>query len=389
MRRILIFSLAYYPQVGGAEIAIKEITDRISDIEFHMITQRFNASDAEIEQIGSVTVHRVGSGASYLSKILYIPRAAFLARKINVEKKFDAVWAMMAYMLFPIVIMRGLGTNLPYVLTLQEGDPFQHVFKRWYIAALRPMLENGFRNARVVQAISQYLAGWAQGMGYNKQVVVVPNGVDVEHFTTPVSPEELHATRMALGKQDGDVFLITTSRLVHKNAVDDIIRALQTLPENIKLVILGTGGLDAELHSLAQELYVENRVQFVGYIGHKDLPRHLAVSDIFVRPSRSEGMGNSFIEAMAAGLPVIATQEGGIADFLFDAKRNPGKLATGWADDVDSPNQIAQAVTDILANPTIAGRVVAHAREVAQLHYDWGLVADRMRQEVFAPILQP
>jgi glycosyltransferase involved in cell wall biosynthesis len=204
-----------------------------------------------------------------------------------------------------------------------------------------------------------------------------------------VSPEELHATRMALGKQDGDVFLITTSRLVHKNAVDDIIRALQTLPENIKLVILGTGGLDAELHSLAQELYVENRVQFVGYIGHKDLPRHLAVSDIFVRPSRSEGMGNSFIEAMAAGLPVIATQEGGIADFLFDAKRNPGKLATGWAVDVDSPNQIAQAVTDILANPTIAGRVVAHAREVAQLHYDWGLVADRMRQEVFAPILQP
>ncbi len=79
----------------------------------------------------------------------------------------------------------------------------------------------------------------------------------------------------------------------------------------------------------------------MGQAGYAQLPDALAACDIFIRPSRSEGMGNSFIEAMAAGLPVIATQVGGLSDFIYDAKRNPGKEATAWAVDPDSPEQIA------------------------------------------------
>ncbi|MEK7179532.1 MAG: hypothetical protein AAB689_00700, partial [Patescibacteria group bacterium] len=75
MKRVLIFSLAYYPHVGGAEIALKEITDEISDIEFHLITLNFG-EEKKKEKIGNVFVHRVGNGASYVSKILFIPRAA-------------------------------------------------------------------------------------------------------------------------------------------------------------------------------------------------------------------------------------------------------------------------------------------------------------------------
>ena len=80
-----------------------------------------------------------------------------------------------------------------------------------------------------------------------------------------------------------------------------------------------------------------------------DLPVVLHASDIFIRPSRSEGMGNSFIEAMAAGIPVIATQEGGISDFLFDEKKNSDKPTTGWAVSKDAPSEIAEAIADILA----------------------------------------
>ena len=101
----------------------------------------------------------------------------------------------------------------------------------------------------------------------------------------------------------------------------------------------------------------------MGYIDHSKLPNAFGECDIFIRPSRSEGMGNSFIEAMAAGLPVIATQEGGIADFLFDAKRNPDKGTTGWAVDKNSPEQIANAVKDILAHPEQVARVTATAKK--------------------------
>ena len=107
------------------------------------------------------------------------------------------------------------------------------------------------------------------------------------------------------------------------------------------------------------------------------------VSDIFIRPSRSEGMGNSFVSTMVARLPIIATQEGGIADFLFDKRRNPEKPTTGWAVDKDSPLQIVEAVKDILAHPEEVKRVTETAYQLAVTDYNWDTIAKNMREKVF------
>jgi glycosyltransferase involved in cell wall biosynthesis len=375
MKKILIFSLAYYPRVGGAEVALKEITDRLPDIEFHMVTMRFSAVDATEEKLGNVFVHRVGGGASYPSKILFIPRAMRRAIQLNNEQRFDALWAMMSYMLFPIVLLRLAGTKIPYALTLQEGDPFEHVFSRWYIKLFSPLLSYGFRHADVVQAISTFLGGWARAAGFRGPLAIIPNGVDIRKFTGEKIPH------------DGTV-LITASRLVKKNAVDDIIRALALLPESISFLVLGTGPDEAMLKKLAHELGVQDRTRFLGYVDQKEIQKYLKVSDIFIRPSRSEGMGNSFIEAFAAGLPVVATQEGGIADFLFDAKRNPEKSTTGWAVDKNNPEQIALAVQDIISNPEEVRRVVDTARALAVEKYDWDLIAKAICEKVFGKMLK-
>ena len=141
------------------------------------------------------------------------------------------------------------------------------------------------------------------------------------------------------------------------------------------------------LENLATELGVNNRVHLKGLIGHDVMPKYLKACDIFTRPSRSEGMGNSFVEAMAARLPVIATQEGGIADFLFDTKRNPEKETTGWAVDADSPEQIADAVNAIIANPEKVKEVTETAYNLAVTKDDWELIAKDMREKVFGRIL--
>ncbi len=369
MKKVLIFSLAYTPHVGGAEVAIREITDRISAIEFHLVTLRFSAHEKHEEQIGNVFVHRVGNGSSYLQKVLFIPRAARRAIQLHRTLHFEAFWAMMSYMLFPIMILWACGMRVPYLLSLQEGDPFEKTFNRWFIVPFRPVLAAGFRNALVVQAISIYLEGWARHMGYTSEVIVVPNGVDLRRFTTATHPSVVTS---------GTVNLVTSSRLVYKNALDDVIRALVLLPEQVHFVIYGSGPEESRLRKLADELSVSERVLFKGHVPHAELARAFATAHIFIRPSRSEGMGNSFVEAMAAGLPVIATQEGGIADFLFDEKRNLDKLATGWAVDVNAPEQIAFAVKDIITNPEKVARIRANALALVREKYDWNLVAESM-----------
>ncbi len=386
MKRILIFSLAYYPHVGGAEVAIKEITDRIADIEFHMITMRFSPSEPREERIGNILVHRVGGRVSYLSKILFIPRAVRMALKLD-ARRFDALWAMMSYMTLPIVLLRGLGVRVPYILTLQEGDPFEHVFERWHIRLFSPLLHSGFRHASVIQAISTYLGGWAREQGFTGPLEIIPNGVDIQRFFTP-SGDASSSIRKRLKIHEDETVLITTSRLVPKNAIDDVIQALPLLPASVHFLILGVGFEEGKLKRLAKECAVAQRVQFLGHLSHEEMPAYLAISNIFVRPSRSEGMGNAFVEAMAAGVPVIGTQEGGIVDFLFDAKRNSGKEPTGFAVDKNSPAQIAETVEEIVRNPEATKKVIEHARRLVLEKYDWNIIAHNMRRAVFGAVLQ-
>jgi len=192
-----------------------------------------------------------------------------------------------------------------------------------------------------------------------------------------------------LGKKDGDVYLLNAARLVHQKANDDVIRALALLPENINFILIGGGEDEEMLRLAAKDEGVAERVKFIGQLSRDDVPkyRNRAIADIFVCPSRSEGLGNSFLSPMAARLPVIATQEGGLAEFIFDEKRNPDKEPTAWAVDKDNPEQIAEAVKDILANPGKVNEVTERAREMVFEKYNWDNVAKDMRKKVFGRVL--
>lgn len=399
-QKILIFSLAYYPKhIGGAEVAIKEITDRLSatEYEFHLLCNRYDSTLPKTEQIGNVHVHRIGLTTKnpsmgdlrklplHLNKIIYQWWAFWVARKLHKKYQFDGIWAMMAHATgVPAAKFKKAFPSVSYVLTLQEGDPPTHIEKK--MRPFQPWFDRAFTTADTIQVISNFLGTWAKQKGFVGEPVLIPNAVNTTHFTQTYTETELRAAKDELGKKPGDVFLVTTSRLVSKNAVDDVIQALKLLPAHIHFVVYGTGPDEAVLKKLASECGVADRVQFLGYIDHQVMPKYLKACDIFVRPSRSEGMGNSFVEAMAAELPVIATQEGGIADFLFDEKRNPDKDTTGWAVDADSPPQIAAAVRDIVEQPDTVAEVTARAKKMAIEKYDWDLIAYCMDTEVFQPL---
>lgn len=385
MKRILIFSLAYYPDmVSGAEVAVREITDRIDDIEFHLVTLRFHKDRPEREKIGNVVVHRVGWGGAYLSKMLFVPLAAFEGARLNRTLRFDAVWALMTYMLMPVVLAKVLGVSAPHILTLQDGDPYERVFERWFVRPFMPILDYGFRTAAKIQAISAYLAEWPARRGYKGDVEIVYNGANALDFGDIPYPTDL-AEKLA--KREGEVLLVTTSRLVHKNGLDTVIEALPLLPEHVRFIVVGSGEDEEKLKELAANRGVSHRVTFVGNVDRTETPRYRKVSDIFVRPSRSEGMGNSFVSAFAARRPVIATKEGGIAEFLFDERVDTDRPGTGWAVRKESPEDIRDAVLDILANPERVMRVTQNAYKLAYNAYNWDGIARSMRERVFAPVL--
>lgn len=327
-KKTLILSLVYYPEfVGGAEVAVKEITDRGLKGGFDMITL-LGSSNKRFEIIGNVRVFRVGFSANNkkllgkisfnLQKYLFPFMAYFKGASLHKENKYDVFWSIMAnYAGFGALFLKLRFKSVKFLLTLQEGDPIKYIKRRVFF--VYPLFKMIFKKADHIQTISNYLADFAKSMK-GKNITVIPNGVDVQNFTKEFTEEEKSKIKEKLNIKNSDVVLITTSRLVLKNGVKDVIKAVSILPLNYKFLILGEGDLRAELETLVGSLSLNERVKFLGFVSHDQIPLYFSVSDVFIRTSLSEGLGNSFLEAMAFGLPVVATPVGGILDFLKDGE---------------------------------------------------------------------
>lgn len=379
MKKVLIFSLAYLPYVSGAELAVKEVTDRIGPgtLQFHLVTLRFSRSLPREERLGNVVVHRIGGGSSRLAKFLFQFYAALAGIRLCRRERFNATWAIMAHSAgVPAALFKLWHPSIPMLLTLQEGDPPRYIERT--MLPLWPLFARAFTHASAVQAISTFLGNWARQRHFTGRLEIIPNGVDVAGFARVPTPEALAAARAAIGKKAGETWLIHTGRFVHKNGLESVVDALPLLPEHVHFFAIGEGPDKAALAARALERGMAHRLHLHTGVPLNELPAYLHACDIFIRPSRSEGMGNSFIEAMAAGLPVIATQEGGIKDFVFDAARDPGKAPTGFAVDTNAPAQIAEHVQYILAHPGETARTVDNAKKLVAEKYDWGTIARQM-----------
>jgi len=367
-KRILIFSTAFYPVVGGAEVALKELTDRMPSIRFDLVCARLKKGLPDHEMIGNVEVHRIGLGYSldkYLLPFLG-PLCAFRFTPAG-----TAVWSMMAsYAGFASLFYCWMRPKSKMLLTLQEGDPLEKYSRRLGpFVFLQRMV---FRRANRVQAISKFLGEWAIGNGFWGTVDVVPNGVDTINFSKPVHLERRTHLREMFGFEENDIVLVTASRFSLKNAIDDVIRALPLLPLRCKFLIIGIGEDEAMLRALVEEVGMQYRVVFAGYRTHGELPELLRSSEIFIRPSLSEGLGNSFLEAMAAEIPIIGTSVGGIPDFLVDGE-------TGVFCQSRDPESIAKAVERLIEEPGLRERVVQNGSRVVRERYDWDQIGRSMQ----------
>ena len=376
-----VFSLAYQPFVGGAEIAASEIASRLPRFRFSCFTRRFDASWPREEFSGSVQIFRIGRGrkaGNYygqpFAKILYAFKAWRAAEKLHQKEPFQAIWAIMAsYAGFAALFFKLRHPKVKFLLTLQEGDSEEHILKR--VGIFRPFWRMIFKKADYIQAISSYLMEFAKRHGAACPTQVVPNGLDLQKFQIPKSKLQINSKF-----QNPNVkTIITTSRLVYKNGVDVLTRAIAELKRirpptsDFRLLIVGGGPEEQKLKQLAKDLDIKDEVEFLGQVPADRVPEYLLNADIFVRASRSEGLGSSFLEAMAAGLPVIGTPVGGIVDFLKDGE-------TGLLIPVDDYKNLAEKISILIKDEKLKEKIARQGKDLAIKRFSWDSVVSEMEK---------
>jgi glycosyltransferase involved in cell wall biosynthesis len=191
--------------------------------------------------------------------------------------------------------------------------------------------------------------------------VVIPNGVDASRF------------RPVLSREHSKKRIVYAGSLTATKGVDVLIDAFAGLRQDhvlLRLDIFGEGPLRKSLQAKAAQLGLSEEIRFQGAV--TDIERHLDSSCIFVQPSLVEGMSNVILEAMSAGLPVIATRVGAAPDIINDG-------VSGLLVDSGKPDQIRDAIVRIVSDDAFAQRIGRAARSVIESHYAIEVVADRYR----------
>jgi glycosyltransferase involved in cell wall biosynthesis len=382
--KVLIFSLTYFPFVGGAEVALYEITKRIPSIEFDLITAKISQNLPDSETIGNLHIFRVGKG-NKSDKYLYPLRAFLFSRKLCKKNQYNLIWAMLAsWAGMAALLFKLFNSQVKYLLTLQSGDSNWFIWLRswfWY-----PVYKMIYTKADHIQVISNWLKRRARRYGYKNEISLVPNGVDLKKFQISNFKFQIDELKKELNIPTKNKIVFTSSRLVKKNDIATLIKSIHLLITRyslrITLLIAGTGKLEQKLRDLTRDLKLAKNVIFLGHVQHSQISKYYQLADVFARPSLSEGQGISFIEAMAVGVPVVATPVGGIPDFLLDKK-------TGLFCKTKNPRDLAEKIKLLFEDKKLYQEIQTNGLELVKQKYDWDLIARRMKKIFNSLIVSP
>jgi glycogen(starch) synthase len=202
-----------------------------------------------------------------------------------------------------------------------------------------------------------------------ERVHVIPSGVRAELFdAAQEAAEETPGNAAPVPDVLGPVVLFL-GRLHRQKGVDVLLRAFTSMP-GVTLVLAGDGPERGRLERLAHELGLRSRVRFLGFVPHDRVPGLLRSSDVLVMPSRYEELGTAMVEGMYAGLPVVASDTGGVPELVEHDGSGllvpPGQAAP-----------LADALNRLLKDQDLSRRFGSRGRTLAQ-SYRWEALAGKV-----------
>jgi 1,4-alpha-glucan branching enzyme len=364
IRVMMVGPKTFPPVIGGIETHVYEISTRLASRGINasvIVPNEVNRRSEELVQgVHVIRVPCIRNRFALKLSILPFVMNEFRKNRECIFHAHDATGGFAA-------AFCSTGRNLVYTmhgLGFHSGDwpvPYRQGIQFMQQLAIRKAAHVFCTDAGVLEAVR----------GYRKQAEILSNGVDVDEF----AKNEL--TKPSIYDDDSFVFLFV-GRIARIKGISTLLDAIRTIPPDerrtMKFIIIGDGPLVEEVRTAEKEI---EEIRLLGRIDHVFIPPYFAHADAYVLPSISEGLPISLLEAMASGLPSIASDVGGISSLIGPSVV---KLV---------PPGDAKALADAmirLRNDEITRRGLAEmGRRFVTEHFSWDRVVDRL-VDVYATI---
>ncbi|MBO3800152.1 MAG: GT4 family glycosyltransferase PelF [Candidatus Brockarchaeota archaeon] len=365
--KILVLTDYFPPHVGGGvEKVVFEISRRLVRMGVDIIVATLNTAMAKgFEILEGIKVYRYKPISLTETTGVQLTVSLSLPLKIveicKLEKP-DVIHANNRF--FSTTICGALLKKIvgkPLVTTLHLGpmllnrkffdfliNTYEKTVSRWII-----------QSSDKIIAVSNSVMKHALSLGAaSSKIKVIPNGVDLDEF----KPRREF-------KKIGVKKIIFIGRLFPNKGIQYLVKAAPIVlakHPHVEFVIVGRGPMEAELRNMVKRLNVEHAFKFLGIV--PSIPEVMSQCDVFVRPSLTEGMPLTILEAMACGLPVIASKIPGSSEVVKDGE-------TGVLVETGNVEQLSNAIIKLLEDENYAERIRKRAYEFVKNHYSWDRVA--------------
>jgi phosphatidylinositol alpha-1,6-mannosyltransferase len=346
-KKVLLVTNDLGPRSGGIETFILGLIEGLpkNSLVIYTSSQNGQASfdNQLLEKFGAIVIR------DRAKILLPTPRITRKAVRILKQYKIQNVWfgaaAPLGFMASQL--RNGGATN---IVALSHGHEV------WWakIPVLKQILQKIIKDIDKLGYLGEFTKNEISKATteVNKLVQIAP-GIDTNHF----QPKKPNPNLVSKYQLEGRRVIVCVARLVHRKGQDQLIKALPAIlkryPDAI-LLIVGQGPIEQMLRNSARQLAVTHKVIFTGRVPHADLADYISLGEVFAMPVRSrfygfevEGLGISYLEASACGLPVVVGKSGGAVDAVIDQ-------VTGLLVDGKNVNEITDAICRLLADPAKA-----------------------------------
>jgi glycosyltransferase involved in cell wall biosynthesis len=378
--KVLMVISQFHPIIGGAEkqaqLLAKELIEK--GIRVNIITGWWRFNTPPKEMIDGVQVLRNFScwgmfgikGIRTLGALTYMMTLGFYL--LTHRRAYDIIHVHQA--LYPAFVSVLFGKELihkPVLVKSASSGMTSDIkqLRRFPLGNLQ--LKYLLKNMDFLVALNKMSGEEFIEIGFpESQIVYIPNGVKI-----------LPENKVSYGRV---ISVLATARLSEEKGIDVLLKAWAIVSQQektLKLIILGSGPLESELKRLSQSLAITDSVGFPGMV--HNVSKYLKETDLFVLPSRTEGVSNALLEAMSHGIPSIATNVGGNGQALGmdESKKIPlgGFLLAkhGVLINPDDAKGLSEAILYLIREGKVREEMGRGGRAFVQENYSIDLIADR------------